>query len=484
VPLADQPVADGDRPTTRPLVSVLVTAFNLGRFLGRALDSALEQSLSPEQVEIVVVDDGSTDETPAVLASYGSRVHVIRQENRGVDMAVDRGLRELTGEFISLLDADDIWPADKLARQVEFLQANPAVGLVHGDMTVIDAHEAILKESFFEDHGIEPTRGRILGRLLCGNFISGGALMFRGELLPAILPIPPEVAYHDWTIAASVAAIAEIDHLPGTFNLYRLHGANGGLGRGREEYPRILRGEIRWRRWMFNHLSEDATVSSAQLRAAWEVWESSLRAAGSDGSYSVTDLVPVSQHERRRGQALASSAAQALREEEHELAARLLLRALAEDPFNGGARADLMLQMRAERRPAILDPPLLTQLGGRSRFTLAFAQELLEHDELLRAYVRNATTDTQTLVILNTSPQQARGLAVLVGELALDGQAPIEVLAATARTTPARRLLADRARTVLSLQPPPEYTQLPLEDCLRTMMAGGANSSHQRSRQT
>jgi glycosyltransferase involved in cell wall biosynthesis len=463
----------------RPLVSVLVTAFNLARFLGQALDSALEQSLSSEQIEIIVVDDGSTDETPEVLASYGERVHVIRQENRGVDMAVDRGLQEVTGEFIALLDADDAWPIDKLAQQVEFLQANPSVGLVHGDMTIIDAHGDVLKDSFFEDHGIDPVRGRILGHLLRGNFISGGALMFRGELLPAVLPIPPEVAYHDWTISACIAAVAEIEHLPGTFNLYRFHGKNRGLWGGKDNHAKTMRGELLWRRWMFCHMSEDPSVSSAQLRVAWDVWERCLRAAAADRACSVCDLVPVSDEQRQLARQLASTAAQALRADDHDTAARLLMRALGENPLDGNARADLMLLVRAEKRPATIDPPLVLQLSGRSDFTLAFADELLGSAELLRRYALSAMSEAQTLVVLDASSSQSTELSALAGEYRPDGQAPIEILPVTARTTPARRLLAARARSVLSGQSPPEYAHLPLHQCLATTEAD-ATSSHDR----
>src|SRR5437588_789652 len=80
--------------------------------------------------------------------------------------------------------------------------------------------------------GEGPTDGRVLGRLLAGNFVSGGASTFRSSLLPAILPIAPEAAYPDWWIAACIAAVAEITHDNLSSNRYRYHGANMGLGSG------------------------------------------------------------------------------------------------------------------------------------------------------------------------------------------------------------------------------------------------------------
>lgn len=254
-----------------PKVSVVVPAYNLARYLGRAIDSALAQDWPADALEVIVVDDGSTDETPQVLAAYGDRIRVIRQDNGGLVRAVDRGLAEVTGDYVALLDADDEWPTDRVTRHVAFLEAHPEVGLVHGDMTIIDADGAVLSPSFFEANGTQLTRGRVLGRLLGGNFVSGGASTFRAALLPAVHPIVDDAAYPDWWIAATIAAVAEIDHVPGCANLYRYHGANMGLGSGAGDMHRILGEEIPWRRWMLRNLVHDPTVSAADLRAAYSL---------------------------------------------------------------------------------------------------------------------------------------------------------------------------------------------------------------------
>src|ERR1700746_3967783 len=97
-----------------PRVSVVVPAYNLARFLGRALDSALAQRWPAEALQVIVVDDGSTDETPQVLEAYRDRVQAVRQENAGLVAAVNRGLAEVRGDYVALLDADDEWPPDKV----------------------------------------------------------------------------------------------------------------------------------------------------------------------------------------------------------------------------------------------------------------------------------------------------------------------------------------------------------------------------------
>jgi glycosyltransferase involved in cell wall biosynthesis len=114
---------------TDPLVSVIIPVYNGGRFLAEALDSAFAQTYRP--IEVIVVDDGSTDETAEVAHSRPEALY-LHQENRGVSAARNAGLAIAEGELIALLDADDVWLPDKLCLQVDYLSANPRRGLVVG----------------------------------------------------------------------------------------------------------------------------------------------------------------------------------------------------------------------------------------------------------------------------------------------------------------------------------------------------------------
>jgi hypothetical protein len=432
-----------------PSVSVVVPAYNLARFLGRAIDSALTQDWPAEALEVIVVDDGSTDETPHVLAAYGDRIRAVRQPNGGLVRAVDRGLAEVTGDYVALLDADDEWPADRVSRHVVFLEAHPEVGLVHGDMTIVDADGAVLAPSFFEAHNTQLSRGRVLGRLLAGNFVSGGASTFRASLLPAIHPIAADAAYPDWWIAANVAAVAEIDVVPGCANLYRYHGANMGLGSGAGDLHRILRSEIPWRRWMLRHLVADPTVSAADLRAAFNSWEHGLVTAALGVGEAPSAVVSPTESERERGAQAAAAGAQALRAGDPDRAARLLLAALGEDPWNGGARLDLEIALQqAANLPAPGATPTLT-LGAR--VTMATAADLLRAPELLASYARETPAGADaTLVVVYDDPQELQGLAALVEQLGLDGEGSPDIAAEPAPATlPAQRLLAARATATL-----------------------------------
>lgn len=112
-----------------PLVSVIIPNYNYARFLPQALDSVLAQSYS--NFEIIVVDDGSTDDSKAILRSYGERIRWFEQQNQGVSAARNRGVKESRGQLIAFLDADDIWLPLKLERQVQLFLDNPKLGLVH-----------------------------------------------------------------------------------------------------------------------------------------------------------------------------------------------------------------------------------------------------------------------------------------------------------------------------------------------------------------
>lgn len=117
-----------------PLVSVVIPAYNAERFLGEAIESVLAQTYSP--VELIVVDDGSTDRTAAVAAAYGEAT-VISQENSGPSAARNRGAAAAGGELLAFHDSDDAMTPDKLAVQVGHLLDNPGVGCVLAEQELL-----------------------------------------------------------------------------------------------------------------------------------------------------------------------------------------------------------------------------------------------------------------------------------------------------------------------------------------------------------
>src|SRR3954470_1810603 len=117
-------------------VSVIIPTYNYARYLPQAIDSALGQTHAP--LEVIVVDDGSTDDTPRVLEAYASRIRVIRQANQGAGAARNAGIAAARGEYVAFLDSDDLWRRDKLELQLARFREEPDLGLVHAGVETVD----------------------------------------------------------------------------------------------------------------------------------------------------------------------------------------------------------------------------------------------------------------------------------------------------------------------------------------------------------
>lgn len=119
-----------------PRVSVIIPAYNAAGHVRRAVDSVLAQSF--QDYELLLVDDGSTDATRAVLAEYGDRLRLLAKTNGGPAAARNHGLSHARGEYVAFLDADDYWQADKLRQQVDLLDARPEIGFCSTATEVVD----------------------------------------------------------------------------------------------------------------------------------------------------------------------------------------------------------------------------------------------------------------------------------------------------------------------------------------------------------
>jgi glycosyltransferase involved in cell wall biosynthesis len=116
------------------LVSVVIPTYNYGPYVTAAVDSALSQTY--RRLEVLVVDDGSTDDTEARLAGYGSRIRYLRQLNQGLSAARNTGIRAARGDYVALLDSDDAWHPQKVEAQLAYLDRHPGVGVLGSDATL------------------------------------------------------------------------------------------------------------------------------------------------------------------------------------------------------------------------------------------------------------------------------------------------------------------------------------------------------------
>lgn len=155
------------------LISVIIPTYNSGKFLAEAIDSVLCQSY--KDFEIIIVDDGSVDNTKIVIEKYLKlpvSIKYIYQENKGPSGARNRGITEAKGEFIAFLDADDIWLPDKLELQIKAMSQSNSIGLVCGRYYIIDCSGVIVDEL----SGINKysNREELLNDMLIKNVLGGG----------------------------------------------------------------------------------------------------------------------------------------------------------------------------------------------------------------------------------------------------------------------------------------------------------------------
>jgi glycosyltransferase involved in cell wall biosynthesis len=193
-----------------PFVSVVIPAFNSGPLVVEAVASVLAQTRVPD--EIVVVDDGSTDDTRDRLAPFGDRVRYVRQENQGVSAARNRGLKEARGDLIAFLDADDVWHPDKLAAQLRVLARRPEVGVVATEK--FDWPGAGVPALPLTG-GPEPLSLVSWEQLAVRNPLHTSSLVIRRPLLDAVGPFDTDLQGpedHDmWLRLAEITTIAHLD---------------------------------------------------------------------------------------------------------------------------------------------------------------------------------------------------------------------------------------------------------------------------------
>ncbi len=162
-------------------MSVIVPAYNAARYIRRALDSALGQDY--EHLEVVVVDDGSTDATPEVVRGVvDPRVVYLRQDNGGQGNARNRGIRNARGDLITFLDADDYYLPDKVARQVEFLAREGRYKAVYCNALHFDAGHPTV----FYKKRATCRSGNLLPELLNAGFINVNTVMMTREVLERV----------------------------------------------------------------------------------------------------------------------------------------------------------------------------------------------------------------------------------------------------------------------------------------------------------
>ncbi|MDC8786159.1 glycosyltransferase family 2 protein [Roseateles koreensis] len=207
-----------------PKVSVIIPAFNAARYLGETMASVLNSSF--HDLELIVVDDGSKDETAQVAQSFvDNRVCVIRQSNRGMSASRNAGIAAATGQYIALLDADDVWHPDKLKLQVTLLDSQPEIGVCFTEFQIWHGSPIPDFSSQETSEKIEASlTGWIYPKMILTHFALPSTIVFRRSVWDALGPFLCENHQtDDWEYFVRASRAFRFAKLSDRLVLYRQH---------------------------------------------------------------------------------------------------------------------------------------------------------------------------------------------------------------------------------------------------------------------
>ena len=238
-----------------PKVSVITAAYNHVEFVRQSVESVLNQTY--KDFEHIVVDDGSTDGTAEVLRSFGTQIKYFRQQNCGTPAAINRGIRESSGEYIAILDSDDVWLPEKLDRQMRCFAQQPEAGMVYSRAQIIDRRGEVSNQGEPIGHNV-------------GDFDCAYKEILKDDGIPVLTALTRRECFDDvgffderlkaisdWEFWFRLALKWKIVFLPDVLALYRVHGHNTFIGLNRS-------GQVARERLLFMKEAPAMLVGSAR----------------------------------------------------------------------------------------------------------------------------------------------------------------------------------------------------------------------------
>jgi glycosyltransferase involved in cell wall biosynthesis len=219
------------------LVSVIIPVYNYDRYLGEAIESVLGQT--HPHLEVIVVDDGSTDRSSEVAKGFTDRgVRYCHQVHAGIGPARNKGVEFAQGEFLAFLDADDRWPPEKIERQLNAFESDPALEMVFGQALQLQngpAWEAAVNDYKPSVDGMVP--GMVPGTMLIKRNAFFRVGLFKGDLKVG--------EFIDWYARAVELNVRSLV-MPALFLWRRIHGSNQGVRERQSvsDYARVLKAKL------------------------------------------------------------------------------------------------------------------------------------------------------------------------------------------------------------------------------------------------
>jgi glycosyltransferase involved in cell wall biosynthesis len=257
-----------------PKVSVIMPVYNAEKYVRKSIDSVLSQTL--EDLELIVVNDGSTDGSEAVVRSVQDpRVKVLSQSNKGVKRlaeTINAGLALATGTYVTMMPSDDLWPDYRLKEQVEMMDNQPNVVLCFGKQKLINTKDEVIGETN-PPKQIElianKKRGSALREMFVWNYIPQPTVLIRKSALDSIGGyLQPEGLYaEDYPTQMELAKLGEFLYVPRIYAFYRLHPNQ----MTRTHYFVMVQTDVEFVRAFYQGLSEELRVNSGWTPEALEV---------------------------------------------------------------------------------------------------------------------------------------------------------------------------------------------------------------------
>jgi len=225
-----------------PTISVIIPTYNNGHFIRSALESIFKQTYPGDKIEIIVVDDGSTDNTYDMLNDYMDQIIYIYQEQMGIAAARNRGIALSKGKIITFLDSDDVWLEDRISRVIDKFKEDNKIGIVYHPVEMIDRDGRIICKNFNVAFGyISKKEGWITNDIISGKIFCGGSTFsFKREVLEKVYPIPLDIRRGvDFYLASVSSYLTQAGYIPEVLGRYRLHERNTTMFAGQDNYQEL-----------------------------------------------------------------------------------------------------------------------------------------------------------------------------------------------------------------------------------------------------
>lgn len=248
------------------LVSIIIPTYNCERYISQTIDSVLAQDYNA--IELLIIDDGSTDNTKKIVLDYGDRLRLISRKNSGVCVARNMGLAEAKGQFICWMDHDDYWYPDKISQQVKAFNRHDDVGVVYSNFTrwnsnsagIFPTPDSYIKKSFIDKFDPEHS-GWIYHLFLLDCYMLTSTAMFRRDVFEKCGAFDESLPYgEDWDLWLRISREYPFLKLNQSTTLYRQHQGQGSRMVRGVDYRTMILSDARDKWGLYSrdgrHLSE------------------------------------------------------------------------------------------------------------------------------------------------------------------------------------------------------------------------------------